>query len=107
MFTFSRRAFGATSAKVAATVSVAALALTGCSSNSAEEPTEAAGSAAADASTITLEDNFGSKDVTTPVENPAVADNRAFAVLAQWDIDLAAAPLPLVPKSLRLSLIHI
>lgn len=101
MFTLSRRVFSTTTAKVAATVSVAALALTGCSSNSAEESPETAGAAAADASTITLEDNFGSKDVTAPVENPAVTDNRAFAVLAQWDIDLAAAPLPLVPKSLR------
>lgn len=101
MFTISRRTFGMTTAKIAATVSVAALALTGCSSNSAEETTGAAGSAAADASSITLEDNFGEKSVTTPVENPAVTDNRAFAVLAQWDIDLAAAPLPLVPKSLR------
>lgn len=101
MFTLSRRASRTTAAKVAATLSVAALALTGCSSSQSEETAESTESAAADASTITLEDNFGSKDITLPVESPAVTDNRAFSVLAQWDIDLAAAPLPLVPKSLR------
>ncbi|HCT9180999.1 TPA: ABC transporter substrate-binding protein [Corynebacterium aurimucosum] len=101
MFTLSRRAAGATVTKVAATLSVAALALTGCSANQSQDSAEPTNSAAADSSTITLEDNFGSKEVALPVENPAVTDNRAFSVLAQWDIDLAAAPLPLVPKSLR------
>lgn len=101
MFNLSRRASRTTAAKVAATLSVAALALTGCSSSQSEETAEPTESAAAGASTITLEDNFGSKEVTLPVENPAVTDNRAFSILAQWDIDLAAAPLRLVPKSLR------
>ena len=101
MFTLSRRAAGATVTKVAATLSVAALALTGCSANQSQDSAEPTNSAAADSSTITLEDNSGSKEVALPVENPAVTDNRAFSVLAQWDIDLAAAPLPLVPKSLR------
>lgn len=101
MFNLSRRASRTTAAKVAATLSVAALALTGCSSSQSEETAESTESAAAGASTITVEDNFESKEVTLPVENPAVTDNRAFSVLAQWDIDLAAAPLNLVPKSLR------
>lgn len=101
MFTLSRRAAGATVTKIAATLSVAALALTGCSANQSQDSAEPTNSAAADSSTITLADNFGSKEVALPVENPAVTDNRAFSVLAQWDIDLAAAPLPLVPKSLR------
>ena len=100
MISFTRRNLHATTVKVAAAVSVAALALTGCSSESAD--TNGGESASGEAGkSVTVEDNYGSKTVEQPVENPAVTDNRAFAVLAQWDIKLAAAPLTLVPKSLR------
>ena len=102
MISFTRRNLHATTVKVAAAVSVAALALTGCSSESADtNSAEPASGEAVAGESVTVEDNYGSKTVKQPVENPAVTDNRAFAVLAQWDIKLAAAPLTLVPKSLR------
>ncbi len=37
-------------------------------------------------SRATLEDNFGEKKIATPVTAPAVTDNRAFEILANWDV---------------------
>src|SRR5699024_5355559 len=56
--------------------------------------------AAAGEGEIVVEDNFGEKTVSMPVEKPVVTDNRAFELLAEWDVELAAAPITLIPDSL-------
>lgn len=86
-----------------ASVAALSMALTACSS--AEESTSGSSDTSAASSSetteITLEDNFGEKKIATPVTAPAVTDNRAFEILANWDVKIAAAPLKLVPSTVR------
>lgn len=86
-----------------ASVAALSMALTACSS--AEESTSGSSDASAASSSetteITLEDNFGEKKIAAPVSAPAVTDNRAFEILADWDVKIAAAPLKLVPSTVR------
>lgn len=86
-----------------ASVAALSMALTACSS--AEESTSGSSDTSAASSSetteITLEDNFGEKKIATPVSAPAVTDNRAFEILADWDVKIAAAPLKLVPSTVR------
>lgn len=82
---------------LAAVVATTGLVLGACSST---EDTASEGSttaAASEASTITVEDNYGTQEITLPVENVASTDNRTFEVLSQWGVDLVAAPQSLVP----------
>lgn len=80
--------------KLVSIATVAALALVGCSS-SAEETTDETTTAAA-AEVITIEDNHGTKEITS-TEAVAATDNRAFELLDRWGVDLVAAPVTLVP----------
>lgn len=86
-----------------ASVAALSMALTACSS--AEESTSGSSDTSAASSSetteITLEDNFGEKKIAAPVSVPAVTDNRAFEILADWDVKIAAAPLKLVPSTVR------
>ncbi|MDU3175107.1 MAG: ABC transporter substrate-binding protein [Corynebacterium striatum] len=86
-----------------ASVAALSMALTACSS--AEESTSGSSDTSAASSSetteITLEDNFGEKKIAAPVSAPAVTDNRAFEILADWDVKIAAAPLKLVPSAVR------
>ncbi|MDK8832233.1 siderophore ABC transporter substrate-binding protein [Corynebacterium striatum] len=85
--------------------SVAALSMALAACSSAEESTSGSSDTSAASSSetteITLEDNFGEKKIATPVTAPAVTDNRAFEILANWDVKIAAAPLKLVPSAVR------
>ena len=85
--------------------SVAALSMTLTACSSAEESTSGSSDTSAASSSetteITLEDNFGEKKIAAPVSAPAVTDNRAFEILADWDVKIAAAPLKLVPSTVR------
>ncbi|MFW9202995.1 siderophore ABC transporter substrate-binding protein [Corynebacterium striatum] len=86
-----------------ASVAALSMALTACSS--AEESTsgfsDTSAASSSETTEITLEDNFGEKKIATPVTAPAVTDNRAFEILANWDVKIAAAPLKLVPSTVR------
>lgn len=86
-----------------ASVAALSMALTACSS--AEESTSGSSDTSAASSSetteITLEDNFGEKKIAAPVSAPAVTDNRAFEILADWDVKIAAAPLKFVPSTVR------
>lgn len=85
--------------------SVAALSMALAACSSAEESTSGSSDTSAASSSetteITLEDNFGEKKIAAPVSAPAVTDNRAFEILADWDVKIAAAPLKLVPSTVR------
>lgn len=80
-----------------AAVAAASLLLTACSSTD-DTSTDASASGAATAeSTITVEDNYGTQEVTLPVEKVVATDNRSFEILDNWGVDLVAAPKQLVP----------
>ncbi|AJE32467.1 hypothetical protein B842_03070 [Corynebacterium humireducens NBRC 106098 = DSM 45392] len=81
-----------------AAVAASALLLTACSdATGTTAGTDADVSTAASESTITVEDNFGTQEITLPVERIASTDNRTFEVLDAWGVDLVAAPKRLVP----------
>ncbi|MDO5032047.1 siderophore ABC transporter substrate-binding protein [Corynebacterium sp.] len=87
-----------------ASVLAASLVLTGCAAaedSSSSSSSSSASSQAGEQGELTIEDNLGQKSVPIPVGSAAVTDNRAFAVLAEWGVDITAAPLRLVPKPLR------
>ena len=56
--------------------------------------------AAAGEGELVIEDNFGEKTISLPVEKPVVTDNRAFELLHDWGVELAAAPIGLIPDTL-------
>ncbi|WPF66723.1 MULTISPECIES: siderophore ABC transporter substrate-binding protein [unclassified Corynebacterium] len=78
---------------LAAIVAAASLALVSCSSGGGEQGT----SQASDATTVSVEDNHGTQEVSVPASKVAATDNRSFELLDKWDVDLVAAPKPLIP----------
>ncbi|MDO5670921.1 MAG: ABC transporter substrate-binding protein [Corynebacterium sp.] len=86
-----------------AAVAASALVLSACSDASDGEATgtETTATAAADSTTITVEDNHGTQEIALPVEKIAATDNRSFEILDAWGIDLVAAPKQLVPFSVE------
>ncbi|NLA56829.1 MAG: ABC transporter substrate-binding protein [Corynebacterium humireducens] len=82
-----------------AAVAASALLLSACSdaTDTSSATNETATTAAADAGTITVEDNHGTQEIALPVEAIASTDNRSFEILDAWGIDLVAAPKQLVP----------
>lgn len=86
--------------KLVSVVAAAALVLAGCTSesegdtgngNGATENTAAAGE------TLSIEDNHGTQEIPADPQAVAATDNRAFELLDRWDVELAAAPVQLIP----------
>jgi len=73
---------------------LAALALTACSSDPATESSDTT------ATTITVEDNFGTQTVTVPPESVVATDNSTFETLDTWGVPLAAGAVSLMPKTI-------
>lgn len=84
----------------AALLAVAGLALTGCASTANEPAANAADTEAdapsTDASTVTITDNRGEIEVPVAPERVVALDNTSFQTLSDWDIELVAAPKPLM-----------
>ncbi|GIG29514.1 siderophore ABC transporter substrate-binding protein [Cellulomonas marina] len=91
-----RRTSSLTLGAVAGTL---ALALAGCSS-SAVPTAGGTTSATATASTVQVEDNTGTQTVTVPPSRVVATDNRLFETLADWGVELAAAPVDLIPTTI-------
>ncbi len=72
-----------------ATAALSALILTGCAAGAGEA---GAGSSAPAASTVTIDDNFGSIEVPVKPGRVVALDNTVFQTLSDWNIDLVAAP---------------
>lgn len=68
-----------------------ALTLAGCSSSDPAEDDESS-----EATTIEVEDNHGTQTVSVPPQSVVATDNRLFETLAEWDVELAAAPVDLI-----------
>ena len=58
------------------------------------------GSAATDGDTIEVEDNNGTQTVTSPPASVVALDNRTFETLSDWDIELSAAAVSLMPDTI-------
>jgi len=74
---------------------VGLLALSGCASSSAP----AAGDVEPAASTVTVEDNTGTHEISTPPASVVALDNRTFQTLSDWGVDLSAAAVALMPDT--------
>ncbi|MEJ4099735.1 ABC transporter substrate-binding protein [Corynebacterium mastitidis] len=70
----------------------AGLVLASCSTAQDQETASSAG-----VSTVAVEDNYGTKEVSVPVSKVAATDNRSFEILDTWGVDLVAAPKLLIP----------
>ena len=84
-----------------AAVVATSVALTGCSATEDNAAQTAASASSEAQQTLTLTDNVGEKQLSLPVENVAVTDNRSFEILNDWGVEFSAAPLKLVPPTLR------
>ncbi|WP_459610729.1 siderophore ABC transporter substrate-binding protein [Corynebacterium urogenitale] len=84
-----------TRSKLLAAIMASGLILTGCASTDEGSSSENTASA----ETISIEDNFGTQEVSTEPKAVASTDNRTFEILNQWGIELVAAPKGLVPKT--------
>ncbi|MBT2484866.1 MULTISPECIES: siderophore ABC transporter substrate-binding protein [unclassified Microbacterium] len=74
---------------------VGLLALAGCASPSAAEPEETGSGAAS----VTIEDNTGEHEIATPPASVVALDNRTFQTLSDWDVDLSAGAVALMPET--------
>ncbi|WP_235604994.1 siderophore ABC transporter substrate-binding protein [Enteractinococcus helveticum] len=88
--------FGLTRYRVAALLAVGALGLSACGTANSDDTAEAE-SNGGDAATVEVTDMAGTA-LTVPTEPQSViaTDNRVFRTLAEWDIDLSAAPVDLM-----------
>ncbi|WP_282825467.1 siderophore ABC transporter substrate-binding protein [Gulosibacter sediminis] len=75
----------------------ASLTLAACSTGAAD--TDATSAAGAEG-TITVEDNNGTQTVKMPAQSIVALDNRTFETLQSWGVELAAAPLDLMPETI-------
>lgn len=87
-----------------AAIAASALVLTGCTSDGETSSNDSAANSTAaaqgDTDTITIEDNDGEQVVPVDPETVVSLDNRTFEVLADWGVELAAAPLDLIPNTI-------
>ena len=92
---------GLTRTRVAAFLAAGALGLSACGTSDAGTSEEANGNAE-DSSTVEVTDMVGT-DHSVPADPSSVVatDNRTFRTLAQWDVDLAAAPVDLMPADME------
>lgn len=87
---------------------IAAFALSACGSSSAEEangttsPSASASASATEsaATSVTVEDNGGSKTIALPLTSVVATDNRTFETLDAWGIELSAAARALMPDTI-------
>lgn len=82
-----------------AVVTLAAFTLTACGGG---ETADTADTAAAPAKTIQIEDNAGTHEVPSPPKSAVTLANRNFETLADWGIQVKAAPKPLIPGTIDL-----
>lgn len=84
------RTFRATSVALVGLVT-----LVGCASGSAAEPEETEPAA----TSVTIEDNTGTHEISTPPASVVALDNRTFQTLSDWGVELAAGAVALMPET--------
>ena len=83
--------------RIGAVLSALALGLTACGSDGDVENTAAEGG---ETTTIEIEDNNGTQTVTVPPQSVVATDNRTFETLSDWGVELKAAAVSLMPKTI-------
>lgn len=73
------------------------LLLAGCSGSGSPVAEE---NKAGSGTTVQVEDNHGTQNVTVPATSVVATDNRTFETLADWGVNLAAAPRGLMPAGI-------
>lgn len=71
------------------------LAIAGCASQPAADAEQQKPAA----TTVTVEDNNGSHEISTPPTSVVATDNRTFQTLSDWGIELSAAAVSLMPAT--------
>lgn len=71
------------------------------SSTSSSAASASASSSATQSFPVTIEDNHGSVEIAAAPTKIVSTDNRTFEVLEAWDVDLVAAPVTLVPFTVK------
>ena len=85
---------------VAALVAAVSLTVVSCSA-AEQEASDATDTTAAQAeNTVTVEDNYGVKEVPSPAQRVVALDNRSFELLDTWGIEPVAAASALVPVTI-------
>ena len=85
---------------VAALVAAVSLTVVSCS-GAQEQASDATDTTAAQAeNTVTVEDNYGVKEVPSPAQRVVALDNRSFELLDTWGIEPVAAARALVPVTI-------
>ncbi|MCT1614837.1 siderophore ABC transporter substrate-binding protein [Corynebacterium sanguinis] len=85
---------------VAALVAAVSLTVVSCSA-AQEQASDATDTTAAQAeNTVTVEDNYGVKEVPSPAQRVVALDNRSFELLDTWGIEPVAAARALVPVTI-------
>ncbi|MCT1492958.1 ABC transporter substrate-binding protein [Corynebacterium sanguinis] len=85
---------------VAALVAAVSLTVVSCSA-AQEQASDATDTTAAQAeNTVTVEDNYGVKEVPSPAQRVVALDNRSFELLETWGIEPVAAARALVPVTI-------
>lgn len=79
-----------------AAVTAAAFALTACGGGATTD------NSAEPAKTVQIEDNTGTHEVPSPPKSVVSLANRNFETLADWNIEVKAAPKPLIPATIDL-----
>ncbi|AKA96183.1 siderophore ABC transporter substrate-binding protein [Corynebacterium ulcerans] len=82
--------------KFAAVFTAAGLALSACSDSGTKD---SATNAQSSANTVTVQDNYGTVEIKTPVERVVATDNRTFQILDQWGVTPVAVPKPIAPST--------
>lgn len=85
-----------------ATLAGGALILSACGSDT-DSADQNETTPAGDSSTIEIEDNNGTHEISVPPASVVATDNRTFETLHDWDVELAAAPLGLMPSTVDYS----
>ncbi|TVS21721.1 iron ABC transporter substrate-binding protein [Corynebacterium sanguinis] len=85
---------------MAALVAAVSLTVVSCS-GAQEQASDATDTTAAQAeNTVTVEDNYGVKEVPSPAQRVVALDNRSFELLDTWGIEPVAAARALVPVTI-------
>ncbi|PWV44429.1 siderophore ABC transporter substrate-binding protein [Nocardiopsis sp. L17-MgMaSL7] len=72
------------------------LVIAGCSAGTQD----ADDSSAAGGATVEVEDNNGTQTVNSPATSVVALDNRTFETLSDWDVELSAAAVSLMPDTI-------
>lgn len=71
------------------------LVIAGCSTEAPDTDDSSAGGA-----TVEIEDNNGTQTVNSPAASVVALDNRTFETLSDWDVELSAAAVSLMPDTI-------